>query len=98
MTPFAPLHLLVLRAALLYPPLRLLFAGVSMWVELAGGDPFEVRPVAAVVLTTLLGAIDLRRRGEALLWANLGYPMLLTLAPFAAIATLGELVLALARP
>lgn len=96
--PFAPLRLLGLRAALLYPPLRLLTAGLSAWVEAAGGDPFTVSPFAAVVLTTVLGAIDLRRRGEVLLWANLGYPTVLTLAPFAVIATIGELFLALARP
>lgn len=98
LTPYAPLRVLGLRAALLYPPLRVLTAGLSAWVEAAGGDPFAVSPLAAVVLTTALGAIDLRRRGEVLLWANLGYAKSLTLAPFAVVATIGELFLALARP
>lgn len=93
---FTPLCALLWRAALLYVPLRLLASGLATWVEALGGTQAALSPVAVVAITTALGAIDLRRRGESLLWANLGYSLPATCAPFAAIATAGEVLLALA--
>jgi len=51
-------------------------------------------PVGVVLLVAVLGWIDLRRRREALFWANLGYSVWLTTGVFAAVAIAGETVFA----
>ena len=92
----APLRPLALRAAILYVLLRLLLAAVSAIG--AGSDaPSFDSPFGIVLLVTALGAIDIRRRGESMLWANLGYPTFVLWGIFGAVALVGELLLLLAR-
>src|SRR4051812_33528445 len=65
-------------------------------VSLMAGLPFETTAASAVVmivLTGLLGFIDIRMRGERLLWANLGVRPSVLFAVYAAIAIPGELAL-----
>ena len=89
----APLRPLALRAAILYVLLRLLLAAVSAIG--AGSDaPSFDSPFGIVLLVTALGAIDIRRRGESTLWANLGYPTIVSWGLFGAVALVGDLLLA----
>jgi hypothetical protein len=93
---FEPLKPLVIRAAILYALLRVLLGAISAAgtrLNLASLDS----PVGIVLLVAVLGAIDVRRRGEAMLWANLGYPLMAIRGVFAAVALSGELLLPMKR-
>lgn len=91
-----PLRTLLLRALVIHAGLRLLVAGIGAAAERSGGSSPD-SPFGLVVLVTVLGAIDLRRRGEAMLWANLGYSPVVTAGVYGAVAFSGELLLALVR-
>jgi hypothetical protein len=91
-----PLRSLLVRALVIHAGLRLLVAGVGAAAERSGGGSPD-SPFGIVVLVTLLGAIDLRRRGEAMLWADLGYSPVVTAGVFGAVAFTGELLLAFVR-
>jgi hypothetical protein len=96
----APLRILALRALVFYPLLRaLLFVIAAIVAEFAGraaADGLE-SPIGAVLLATALGAVDIRRRGESMFWANLGYSPLVAPSIFGFVALLGELVIAWIR-
>jgi hypothetical protein len=96
-----PLRPLVLRALLGYPMLRaLLFVIAALIDAIAGagaGSGLE-SPVGVVLLAAVLGAVDIRRRGEAMLWANLGYSPFVVPGLFGAAAVVGEMLLAWIRP
>lgn len=92
----APLHPLAIRALVLYGFLRILLTGLSAAAERLGALPPD-SPVGTVLLVTLLGAIDVARRGETTLWANLGFSRMMTYGVFTAVAVLGELLIALIR-
>lgn len=93
---FEPLKPLVVRAFILYALLRLLLGGISAaGTRLGVASPDS--PVGIVLLVAVLGAIDLRRRGESMLWANLGYPLMATWGVFGAVALSGELLLSMLR-
>lgn len=99
--PLAPLRILLLRALVGYPLLRALLVVVALIVGSVGGrgaaDGLE-SPVGVVVLAMVLGAVDIRRRGESILWANLGHSPLIAPCLFGAVALLGELSLAWLLP
>ena len=60
-----------------------------------GGDVTQLgSPVGIVLVATAVGDVDIRRRGETILWANLGYSPLVTRGIFGAAAILGEVTLA----
>jgi hypothetical protein len=96
----APLRILLLRALVAYPLLRLLlFVVTAIVADIAGGsvaDGLE-SPLGVVLLAMALGAVDIRRRGETILWADLGYSPIVAPSLFALTAMLGELLLALVR-
>ncbi len=97
----APLRLLALRALVGYPLLRALVLVIAaLLVTFAGegaGDGLE-SPIGVVILATAVGAADIRRRGESMLWANLGYPRVVTVGIFGVVALLGEILLAWVLP
>lgn len=83
------------RAVVVWGLSRLIFIAV----QLAGGmasASFPPPPAAVVLVAGLLGLVDVRVRGERILWANLGAGSGLLFAAYAAAAVLGEVVLALA--
>lgn len=86
-----------MRAVVLYLVLRLLITGLSAGGTELGAPSLE-SPFGIIVLFTTLGAIDLRRRGETLLWANLGYSTFVVWGLFGIVALIGEMLLALLRP
>ena len=64
----------------------------------AGGAPFALEPIAAVLLigvATALGLVDVARRGEAVLLGNFGVSRAQLVLWCAAPALLGELLLGL---
>ncbi|MCE9601620.1 MAG: hypothetical protein K8S21_05310 [Gemmatimonadetes bacterium] len=86
----------MIRAFVLYALLRLLLGGISAaGTRLGVASPDS--PVGIVLLVTVLGAIDLRRRGESMLWANLGFPLMAIWGVFGAVAISGELLLFMLR-
>ncbi|MEO7996236.1 MAG: hypothetical protein ABI852_02260 [Gemmatimonadaceae bacterium] len=54
-------------------------------------------PVGMIVLMTVLGAIDTRRRGEFALWSNLGYDRWMTWALYGSVALIGEIIVSAVR-
>lgn len=82
------------RALVLWGLSRLIFAAVL----LAGGmSPawFPPPPIAVALLAGLLGLLDVRVRGERILWANLGVGSGLLYLLHAAAAIPAEIALAL---
>jgi hypothetical protein len=83
------------RALVTWGLTRLLFAALP----LAIGEPFgsiAPSPVAIVFLAGIVGLIDVRVRGERLLWANLAVRPILLFAIYSAVAIPAEFALALA--
>lgn len=81
------------RAVVVWGMSRLLLAAMP----LAAGAPFgsmSPPPLAVVLLTGLLGLVDVRMRGERILWANLGVTPAVLFALYAAPAVPAELLLA----
>jgi hypothetical protein len=90
-SPQSPLLPLAWRATVLYAVVRPLFAVASHLAESEGGSADH--PLGIVVLVTILGAVDIRRRGEVLFWGNLGFPPVVTSGVFALVALAAEVVL-----
>jgi len=91
-----PVAWLFLRRALVLALLvRALWFAVSVLAGAVSGVPYQftAHPVGAALLTAALAYVDLRRRGETMLWADLGLPLAIILAPYAVVAALGEMVL-----
>jgi hypothetical protein len=87
------LHVLLTRAFVLYALIRII---VTIATVGAGPDgPGFDNPAGIVALVTILGVIDLRRRNERMLWQNLAYGTWQTSGLFTAVATVGELLIAL---
>jgi hypothetical protein len=84
------------RAAVLWALVRLIVAVAP----LAAGGAFgsvPASPIGVVVLCGFVGLIDVHRRGERVLWANLGVPRRALYVMFAASAIPAECLLALIR-
>jgi hypothetical protein len=96
-----PLRTLALRALLGYPMLRALLFVIAALVNAFAGPGSASgldNPMGVIAIASTLGAIDLRRRGEWLLWQNLGYSRAAAPAMFGIVALLGELLIAWVRP
>jgi hypothetical protein len=85
------------RAVLLWGLIRLVFvalplAGGAIGVSLAPPPPF------IVLFCGVVGLADIHRRGEGMLWANLGIARPALFAVYAVTAIPAEVALALAMP
>ena len=89
--PLEPLRHLLLRAAVLFALLRALLLVVGA-LSARAGAPSADSPLGIVLLTMILGYIDLRRRGEVTLWSNLGFSPVAISGIFASVAAIGEVV------
>ena len=89
-----PLMPLLTRAAVLWLILKVALLAIGAAAE-AMGAPSPESPFGIVVLTGVLGTVDIARRGERMLWANLGYAPAVTAAVFVLLATVGEVAWAL---
>lgn len=92
----SPLRVLAFRALVAYPLLRVLLTVVGAMLAAFAGRAAAAElesPLGVVLLAAALGALDIRRRGESVLWANLGYPAVTTPALFGLVALAGELTL-----
>ena len=92
----APILWLFLRRALVLGVLvRALWFAVSMLAGAVTGVPYQftAHPVSAALLAAALAYVDLRRRGEMMLWADLGLPLTVVLAPYAVVSAVGEVLL-----
>ena len=86
---------IVPRAVVVWGLARLLFAVLPMAI----GEPFasiSPSPIAVVFLAGFVGLVDVRVRGERILWANLAVTPLVLYAVYAAAAIPAECLLALA--
>lgn len=90
----APLAPLAIRAVLIALGIRSMLLIVSAMLAFLGGDGVD-GPFGVVVLSAVVGAVDIHRRHERLLWANLGYPLPVIAGLFAAVAAGFELIWAL---
>ena len=89
--PLEPLRQLLLRAAVLYGLLRALLQVSGVLSERVGA-PSADSPTGIVILTMILGYIDLRRRREVTLWSNLGFSPVTITGIFASVAAIGEVL------
>jgi hypothetical protein len=90
----------MLRALVGYPLLRALLVVVAAILEVFAGRGATAgieSPLGVVLLAMALGAADIRRRGESVFWANLGYSSVTTPCLCGMVALLGELTLAWIR-
>jgi len=86
---------LVTRGATLWVLSRLLVGAVFAMLRTGGAEVARPNPAAIIVICAIVGLVDLGRRGEATLWANLGVSRAQLVLVFAVTATIGEIVLAL---
>ncbi len=83
------------RAVVVWGLTRLVFAALPMAI----GEPFSSmppNPISVVLLSGVVGLIDVRVRGERVLWANLGERSVVLYAIYAAAAIPAEVLLAIA--
>ncbi len=88
--PHAALRALLLRATVLWALLRMLVAAAARIAETSFSDP-----VGLIVLCSVVGIVDIRRRRELVLWGNLGLSVTQLATIFALVAGSGELLLSL---
>lgn len=84
------------RAVIVWVLTRLLFASLP----LAIGEDFgsiPAPPIGIILLAGMIGIIDVRIRGERILWANLGVTREAVYVVYAIAAIPAECLLALAR-
>lgn len=92
--------LFVRRALVLAVLVRALWFAVGLLAGAVTGVPYQftAHPVGAALLTAALAYFDLRRRGETMLWADLGLPLAAVVAPYAMVSALGEVALLALMP
>jgi len=93
--PAASVRALALRAAILWVLVRLLM-GAAGSVSEEGGASLD-SPIGIILLCCALCLVDIRRRHERALWANLGISLAVIGSLFAFVAATGEGVLAMIR-
>jgi hypothetical protein len=86
---------LATRAATLWVLVRMLIGVVFLLARTGGGAAPRPNPVLVIAICTIVGIVDLRRRGEETLWSNLGVSRTQLVLVFVATAIVGEIVLAL---
>lgn len=98
--PHAALRALLLRATVLWALLRMLVAAAVLMAESMSASASDMstsfgNPVGLIVLCSILGIVDIRRRQELVLWGNLGLSATQLATIFALVAGSGELLLSL---
>lgn len=78
---------LVLRAGVLFVVVHLILSALGVVAKANFANPSGV-----IILMTILGVIDLRRRSEVILWANLGYGRWLTSVIYGSVGLAGEVL------
>lgn len=94
--PGAALRALLLRAVVLWVSVRLL-ASVAGAIAAEDGQSLD-SPLGIILICCALGLVDIRRRHERALWANLGISLVAIGVVFASVATIAEGALFLFRP
>jgi hypothetical protein len=92
-----PVRALVHRALVVYALLRMSLALFAVLLSVSGGrsaEPGVFTAIGMIALAMTLGAIDIRRRRESVLWANLGYPPIVAPLIYGAVALSGEVIIA----
>jgi hypothetical protein len=95
LTRLYPLKVFVPRALASYVLLRALLVVVAaLLAEFAGPEAASglQSPIGVVGIAAAVGYVDVRRRRETILWANLGFSPAVAPAFFASAALLGELL------
>jgi hypothetical protein len=84
------IRVLLLRATILWALVRLVFVAIGAFAD----DPRAVSPSpgGVVALCVALAMLDRYRRGESVLWANLGWTTAQFLSVFGAAAIGGETI------
>ena len=82
------------RATVLWALIRLAFAALPLAVGEAVGS-ISPSPIGIVLLSGVVGLIDVRVRGERVLWANLAVAPRALYAAYASAAIVAECLLAL---
>ena len=95
LTASAALRALLVRAFVLWALLRMM-AGIAAAFAGRPGETPPNSPIGIVLLCVVVALIDVRRRQERALWANLGISLPVVAALFGAIAVTGEIVFAVA--
>ena len=88
-------RVILLRAIVVWGMTRLTGAALPVMVGQGFGS-MPPSPFGLVLLCGIVGLIDVRLRGERMLWANLGVTPQTLYAIYAAAAVPGEFVLAIA--
>jgi hypothetical protein len=94
--PGAALRALLLRAIVLWILVRLL-VGVAAAIVAEDGQSLN-SPLGIIMICGAIGLVDIRRRHERALWANLGISLVAIGIVFASIATIAEGALFFVRP
>lgn len=89
-------QIVALRATVLWVVIRLAVAVVPLAAGEAAGS-ISPSPVAVVLLCGVVGLIDVRVRGERVLWANLGIRPRALFVAYAVAAIVCEVLLMVAR-
>jgi hypothetical protein len=89
-----------MRGVILWALLRVLVTAAMLFAATGSPSPMSSspNPVAVIVLCTLLGSVDIRRRREGVLWANLGVSSAQLALLFTLVAAAGETLLAAFLP
>lgn len=72
---------------------------VVLLLGIAGAlaDTSLINPIGIVILLSVIGALDYRRRGEASLWGNLGYSTWVHPSIYGVVALIGVSLAAVIR-
>src|SRR6185436_15903264 len=93
----AALDRLLSRAFVLWALVRVGFVMIALAGRALTGIGPSQGPIGIILLCGLVGLIDVQRRGERALWANLGTPSHVLFLIGCAAAVPGEIVLFLVR-
>ena len=89
---------LAMRGATLWVLIRMLIGVVFLLLRTGGAEAPRPNPVLIIAICAIVGLIDLRRRGEEMLWSNLGVSRTQLVLLFVATAIIGEIMLGLVLP
>ena len=97
--PVSVLRALAMRAVVLWALMRTLLAAILLLGARSSAEAAVTvpNPLLVIVLCSVLAIVDVRRRHERMLWANLGCSPAQLTVPFAIVAAAGEVLLSVVR-